>query len=101
MVYSMFTGEGFDMGFLGSFSMAWLGLVILIFLILFARKWLAEEGGLPFNWIFACIGTGFAYLVTITIVGSFKWAFLIGFIGLIIGGFGIGYFIDAEGGGGY
>ena len=99
MVYNMFTGTGFDMGFLGSFSMAWLGLVILVFIILFARKWLAEEGGLPFNWIFAAIGTGLAYILTITLSGSFKWAFLFGMIGMIIGGFGIGYFIDAGGDG--
>jgi hypothetical protein len=94
----MFTGSGFEMSFLGSFSMAWLGLVILTFIIMFARKWLFEEGGLPFNWIFAAIGTGLAYLITITITCSFKWALLIGLIGLIVGGFGVGYFIDADGG---
>ena len=81
------------MSFLGSFSMAWLGLVLLTFIILFARKWIAEEAGYSFNWIFAAIGTGLAYLITITITGSFKWAFLLGIIGMIIGGFGIGYFI--------
>jgi hypothetical protein len=42
-----------------------------------------------------------AYIVTITFSGSFKWAFLLGIIGMIVGGFGIGYFIDAEGGGEY
>jgi len=93
----MFTGIGFDTSFLGGFSMAWLGLVLLAFIIMFARKWLAEEGGLPFNWIFASIGTGLAYLITITISCSFKWALLFGIVGMIIAGFGVGYFIDAGG----
>jgi len=89
----MMTGAGFEMGFLSSFSMVWLGLVILAFIIMFARKWLAEEGGLPFNWIFAGIGTGLAYLITTTLTCSFKWAFLLGIIAMIVCGFGVGYFI--------
>lgn len=92
MVCSIMTGSGMSMGVLGEFSMAWLGLVILAFIIMFARKWLAEEGGLPFNWIFAAIGAGLAYLVTITLSCSFKWALLLGLIGAAIGGFAIGYF---------
>ena len=92
------TGAGFDMTFLGGYSMAWIGLVILVFIIMFARKWVAEEAGLPFNWMFASAGAGLAYLITISISCSFRWAFLIGLGGLIIGGFGVGYFIGGEGG---
>ena len=91
---NLLTAVGFDSGFMGSYSMAWLGLVILVFIIMFARKWISEEAGLPFNWIFASIGAGLAYLITISISCSFKWAFLIGFLGLVILGFGAGYFID-------
>ena len=77
----------------GTYGMAWLGLVLLTFIIMFAKKWLSEEAGLPFNWIFASIGAGLAYLITISISCSFKWAFLLGFLGLVIVGFGAGYFI--------
>lgn len=96
----MMTGSGFEMGFLGSFGMAWLGLVVLVFIIMFARKWLSEEGGIPFNWIFAAIGAGLAYIITISLSCSFKLALLIGLIGIVVGGFGVGYFIG-EGGEGY
>lgn len=92
----MMTGSGFEMGFLGSFGMAWLGLVVLVFIIMFARKWLSEEGGIPFNWIFAAIGAGLAYIITISLSCSFKLALLIGLIGIVVGGFGVGYFIGEE-----
>ena len=98
---NLFTGSGFEMGFLDSFSMAWLGLVLMAFIIMFARKWINEEAGIAFNWIFAGCGAGLAYLITISLSCSFKFALLLGFIGLIIGGFGIGFFIDSEGGGEY
>ncbi len=68
--------------------------LILTFIIMFARKWLYEEAGLPFNWIFASAGAGLGYLITISIMGDFKWAFLVGFLGLVIVGFGAGYFVD-------
>lgn len=94
MGYNLLTGAGFDMSIGGSWGMAWIGLVILTFIIMFARKWLYEEGGLPFNWIFASAGAGLGYLITISIMGDFKWAFLAGFLGLVILGFGAGYFVD-------
>ena len=40
---NLLTGAGFDVSFGGAYSMAWLGLVILTFIIIFARKWVAEE----------------------------------------------------------
>ncbi len=94
MGYNLLTGAGFDMGMGGSWTMAWAGLVILTFMIMLAKKWLYEEAGLPFNWIFASAGAGLGYLITISIIGSFKWAFLVGFLGLVILGFGAGYFIE-------
>lgn len=90
---NLLTAAGFDITIGGSYGMAWLGLVILAFIIMFAKKWLAEEGGLPFSWIFASIGAGLAYLITISVSCSFKWALLLGFLGLVIAGFGVGYFV--------
>ena len=94
MECNILTGMGFEMTFGGTYGMAWLGLVILTFIIMIAKKWLSEEAGIPFNWIFASIGAGLGYLITISISCSFKWAFLIGFLGLVIAGFGAGYFVD-------
>ena len=34
MGYNLLTGAGFDMGFGGSYGMAWLGLVVLTFIIM-------------------------------------------------------------------
>ena len=91
---NLLTGSGFDMSFGGAYGLSWLGLVILTFIIMFARKWLSEEAGLPFNWVFASVGAGLGYLITISISCSFKWALLIGFLGLVIAGFGAGYFVE-------
>ncbi len=91
---NLLTGAGFEMAVGGSYGMAWLGLVILTFLIIFARKWISEEAGLPFSWLFASIGAGLTYLITLSISCSFKWSFLLGFLGLVIVGFGAGFFVD-------
>ena len=91
---NLITGSGFDMSFGGTYGMAWLGLVILTFIIMFARRWLSEEMEIPFNWMFAAIGAGLTYLITISISCSFKISFILGLVGLIIGGFGLGYFFQ-------
>jgi len=85
--------KGFDPSIGGSYSLALAVLVILVFIIMFARRWLSEEG-VPFNWIFASIGTGVAYLITISLSCSYKWAFVAGLAAMIIVGFGAGYFMD-------
>jgi len=89
------TGSGFDLGFMGSFGMAWLGMVILIFIIFFTRKWVGEEMGIGFNMISAFIGSLIPYIIIVTITCEFKWALAGGIIGFIIGGFLIGQFIDS------
>ena len=93
MVCNLMTGFGFDMSMGGSYSLALAVLVILTFIIIFAKRWLSEEG-VPFNWIFASVGTGLAYLITISLSGSYKWAFVVGLAAMIIVGFGAGYFMD-------
>jgi len=95
MVCNIMTGAGFDLGFMGGFGLAWLGLVILFFLIVFTRKWVGEEMGVGFNLLGAFVGAGIPYLIVITITCSYKWALGIGIIGLVIGGFLLGQFIDS------
>jgi len=87
------TGANFDMSMGGSYSLALAVLVVLAFIIIFAKRWLSEEG-VGFNWIFAAIGTGLAYLITISLSCSYKLAFVIGLAAMIVVGFGAGYFTD-------
>ena len=98
---NMMTGRGFDMSFGGSFSMAWLAMVILFFLVVFSRKWIGEMFDLPFNSIGAFVGAYLPFLIVVSLFCAVKWALLAGIIGFIIGAFVIGQFIGDGGGGGY
>jgi len=82
------TCEGFDnVGFLGDCSMAWLGLVILFFILAFGRKAIEDLAGLEFTfpWAIVCGVVGYAILVTLT--GTFKWGLLVGILSGFAGGF--------------
>jgi len=93
------TGAGFDLGFMGGLSMAWVGMVILFFIIIFTRKWIGEEMGIGFSMIGAMVGAYIPYLIVISITCSYKWALGAGIIGFAIGGFLLGQFFDGSGGG--
>lgn len=101
MVCNIMTGVGFELGFLGEFGMAWLGMVILFFIIILARKWIGEEMGIGFSMIGAIIGAYVPYLIIITMMCSYKWALGAGILGFAIGGFLLGQFLDGGGGGYY
>ena len=90
---NLMTGVGFDMAMGGGYSLTLASLVVLVFLLMFARRWLSEEG-VGFNWIFASIGTGVAFLITISLSCSYKWSFVAGLAAMIIVGFGAGYFTE-------
>lgn len=92
-VCNIMTGAGFDTSFLGPYGMAWLGMVVLFFIIVFARKYLGEEMGMPFNAVGAFAGGYIAYLITVTFTCSFKWALAAGLGGFVIGAFFLGSII--------
>lgn len=92
---NIMTGAGFELGVMGSFSMAWIGMVILVFLIFFTRKWIGEEMGIGFNILTAFIGAILPYLIVVTITCEFKWALMAGLVGFIVGGFLVGQFIGS------
>lgn len=92
---NIMTGAGFDLGFMGGLSMAWVGMVILFFLVIFSRKWLGEEMGVGFNTIAAFVGGYLPYLIVISITCSYKWALGAGIVGFVIGGFLLGQFMDS------
>jgi hypothetical protein len=100
-IHNMMTCSNLGVGFLGDCSMAWFSLAIILFLALVARRQ-CEDGilaGTGFNFIGALLfGLG-ANLSIITFFGSLRWAFVGGIIGIVIGGYVIGMFLDTTGGG--
>lgn len=95
------TGDGWSYAILGGWSMAWFGLVIIVFLAMIARRQ-CEDGilaGTGFNIIGAFVGGVGAYVVLISITGSARWALISGLLGIAIGGWVIGQFFDTTGGG--
>lgn len=88
--------------FLGGCSMAWLGFAIMVFLILILRRQ-CDDGilaGTGFNFIGAIIGGGGGYILLTTLTGDARWAILTGIVGVAIGGWVLGQFLDSSGGGG-
>lgn len=91
-------GFGEASGFLnfGACMKARLGIVILFFIVAMIRKWGGEEAGISFNFYIGIIAGLLLYLITITIFGSYKIAFIIGLLASLVVGYGVGYFIEGE-----
>lgn len=87
--YNVFTGAGFDHSIGGNYTMFLVGLVIVVFAIILARKWVFELMSLPFNMY---VGIGCAVLTEIIVVyftGSPKISMVSG----LAAGFGGGYLL--------
>jgi len=104
MLYNIMTcigpPGGWNIGFMGGCSIAWLVLGFL-FLLLMAIKRQTDDGvlqGTSFNVLAAGIAGLGAALVLVTLFGQPKWEFLGGIVGIAAGGFGIGL-ITGDGGG--
>lgn len=87
---NIMTCHGFTTGILAGCSFAWIAPVMIFFLVAFARKYIGEEGGIPFSFIGAIIGGMGAYLLIITFTCSYKFALIAGIIGAGLAGFFIG-----------
>lgn len=105
MPYNLISCAGWEAGsgWFGSGACigARLGIVLLFFIVAIARKWLGEEMGLNFSFLWALVLSLVPYFLVITIFGSAKIAMLVGIIGLLIGGFGVGYLFGSGSDGGY
>jgi len=93
---NLMTGAGFNLEIMGGFSMAWLAMVLLFFIVIFARKWLSEAG-VPFNTIGAWAGAYVPYVIVITITCSAKWSLAAGIIGFVVGAFFAGTLFGDDG----
>jgi len=78
------TCSGLGTSFLGGCSMAWIGVVILFFLVVFARRYLGEEAGIPFSFIGSIIGAFGGYIILLTFTCSYKIALVGGIVGIAI-----------------
>ena len=97
---NMFTGKGLDMGFGGSFGFAWLGGVIIFFVMALARKWLFEETlQMPFSFIVSEVAGILSYIIAMSLLCSPKFALLIGLAAGLAGGYFGGLMFDDSGGG--
>ena len=98
--FNMMTCSGFEKTVGGSCSISWLGLVLAVFIIMVARKWLFEtmlnQDLSTLEFVIAIIITIVSYFIVIGISGSFKWATL----AAIILGLAAGYFAPMVMGGG-
>jgi hypothetical protein len=88
---------GFTKSIMGGCSISWLYLVIIFFIIVFARKYLGEEAGVPFSMIGACLGGFGAYLLIITFTCSYKLALVGGIAGIIVFGIVLSSIFDFGG----
>ena len=104
-MYNQMTCQGWENGtsFLGPCSMAWVGLVIVAFLVMVMRRQ-CDDGflaGTGFN-VFGAAGFGVGANVLVTILtGSARWSMLAGVIGVIAGGYVLGLIFGGSESGGY
>jgi len=81
-------------------SMVWVSFVILFFLIIFARKYLGEDAGVPFSFIGALIGGFGADILVVVFTCSYKFGLAAGLGGVILLGIVFSSIFEGLGGGG-
>jgi hypothetical protein len=93
------TCGGLGTNIFGGCSMVWVSFVILFFLIIFARKYLGEEAGVPFSFIGALIGGFGADLIVVVFTCSYKFGLAAGIGGVILLGIVFSSIFEGLGGG--
>jgi hypothetical protein len=78
------TCGGLGTNIFGSCSMVWVSFVILFFLIIFARKYLGEDAGVPFSFIGALLGGFGAQIIVIVLTCSYKFGLVAGIGGVVL-----------------
>ena len=92
--------SGFGMNIFGGCSMFWIAAVVLFFVIILSKKWIAELINMPWSNIGA-FGLGYLVLIIIGVLScSYKYALLGGILACYIGAY-FGSYLDGSGGGGY
>lgn len=91
-LYNILSCKGFELSegtgiSFGPCAQAKVGLVLIFFVNALVRKWLGEEAGFEYSFFGGLFGGLIPYFITITLLGNFKFAFIIGLIGMGIVGF--------------
>ena len=87
MVYhvcNIFSCSGFGKEILGGCSLAWMAPVLIFFIIVFARKYLGEDAGVPFSFPGALLGGFGGYFIIVTFTCSYKLALVGGLAGIVV-----------------
>ena len=63
---------------------AWLGLILLFFILIVAGKWLEA---MNFNRVFGIAGAVLVYFILFLFTGSIGWSFILGLVGGVVLGF--------------
>jgi len=64
--------------------------VVLFFINAFVRKWLGEEMGMEYSFWGGFGGSLLAYIIVVSITGNIMISFIIGLVGMAVGGFFLG-----------
>lgn len=103
MVYHLcnpMTCGGLGTNIFGGCSMVWISFVILFFIAAFARRYLGEEAGVPFNFIGALVGGIGANVIVVVFTCSYKFGLAAGIGGMILLGIVFSSIFDGLSGGG-
>ena len=92
--------SGFGTDLLGGCSMIWIAAVVLFFIIVLSRKWVAEPFGMPWSPMGSFILGYLALFVTAVLTCSHKFALVAGLVGAYVGAY-FGGMLDGSGGYGY
>lgn len=87
MVYQLcnpMSCSGLGTAIMSGCSMVWISFVILFFLIVFARKYLGEEAGVPFSFLGALIGGFTADVLVVVFTCSYKFGLAAGIAGAVL-----------------
>lgn len=90
--YNLFSCKGFETSesvglSFGLCAQAKLCMVVLFFITAVVRKWGGEELDIDFSFIGGLIGGMLSYFIIISICGMIKVAFIIGLVGMLLGGY--------------
>jgi len=94
---NIMTCSGMGTSLMGGCGFAWLTFVFLFFIIIFAKKYLGEEAGVPFSFPGALIGGFGADVLIITFTCSYKWGLVGGIAGVILLGIVFSNLFGGEG----
>lgn len=94
-MYNIMTCSGFGTEILGSCSIAWFAIGVLVFFNMIIRRQL-ENAGMGYNLWGGFVGGLFPFIIIISIWGTVKWSLAAGLVGCVILGLLVGMVLGEE-----